>query len=194
MRQYLLLAFIIVFGFQLHAQPYNKAEKKLIKTGKSTEKMSVILVTDKEGERILRTKSTDIPKRGKCTTKKLRKRMLATVQSPEHAGVGIAAPQLGVNRNLILVQRFDKENKPFEAYLNPEIIAKGDSLVGGEEGCLSIPYVRGSVMRFQEITIRYQDRNFKWKEETVTDYTARIFQHEIDHLRGRLFTDYLRYD
>ena len=133
----------------------------------------------------------------------LKKRMLATVTDTANPGVGIAAPQVGVSCRLIAVQRFDKEGEPFEFYLNPKIIRP--------EGCLSIPDVVDSVWRAREIVISYKEdpwvesrtevsatgihksikvkQNFSSKKETIRGFTAVIFQHEIDHLDGILFTD-----
>lgn len=120
------------------------------------------------------------------------RRMLTTVQNPENEGVGIAAPQVGILRRLVAVQRFDKEGKPFEFFINPEIVAKDDTLVAGGEGCLSVPEIYDDVERSQRITLRYYDSRFTPQEEVIEGFTAVIFQHEIDHLDGKLFIDYLK--
>lgn len=120
----------------------------------------------------------------------LKKRMLATVQDTLNPGVGLAAPQIGVLRKLIVVQRFDKLQEPFEFYVNPEIIAYSNEVQCGNEGCLSIPDVSGLVPRSALITLRYRDEeSFDYVTEIVSGFTAVIFQHEIDHLNGILFTD-----
>lgn len=122
-------------------------------------------------------------------------KMTATVTDPEVGGVGIAAPQVGIGRRLIVVQRFDKEGEPFEAYVNPYIVETAGELQTGPEGCLSVPDRRGDVPRYQEITVRYtdmaSDRIDQPREitEVVKGYTAVIFQHEIDHLDGIIYTD-----
>lgn len=117
-------------------------------------------------------------------------RMLATVNDPDNEGVGIAAPQVGILRRIIAVQRFDKEGEPFEVYVNPEIVFYSGNKISGIEGCLSVPGMRGRVARAAEITLRYRDsKTFEEREETVSGYTAVIFQHETDHLNGRLYTD-----
>lgn len=120
------------------------------------------------------------------------RRMLTTVQNPENEGVGIAAPQVGILRRLVAVQRFDKEGEPFEFFINPEIVAKDDTLVAGGEGCLSVPEIYDDVERSQRITLRYYDSSFTPQEEVIEGFTAVIFQHEIDHLDGKLFIDYLK--
>ena len=79
----------------------------------------------------------------------------------------------------------------WDAYINPEIIEKSDEIIVGEEGCLSIPEVFEEVPRPRWIKIKYQDFNGNYHEELKEDYAARVFAHEIDHLEGKLFIDYL---
>ena len=122
----------------------------------------------------------------------LRRRMLATVQNPENEGVGIAAPQVGISRRMVAVQRFDKQGEPFEFFLNPEIVEyEGQTLIGSE-GCLSVPDISDDVERWQRIRLRYRDEAFAEREEVIEGFTAVIFQHEIDHLDGVLFIDYIK--
>ena len=144
---------------------------------------------------VLRGQSKDIPVRQlyKEHYQMLVKKMLKTVQSPENDGVGIAAPQIGINRNLVLVQRFDKEGEPFEAYPNLKITHYSDSLQVGNEGCLSVDDAYGEVSRSASIRISYFDTELKETvEEEISGFTAVIFQHEADHLKGILFTDYCK--
>jgi peptide deformylase len=84
--------------------------------------------------------------------------------------------------------RFDKPGEPFEVYLNPKITWRSKLMRKGAEGCLSIPDIRGDVLRNYTIQITYQDKEGKHHEEMVEGFTAVIFQHEIDHLNGILFT------
>ena len=119
---------------------------------------------------------------------KLRK----TVTDPSQDGVGIAAPQVGINRRIICVQRFDKEGEPFECYVNIRIDSLGGEIVRGREGCLSIPGKRGIVPRHSKICISYaslEGDSPAEVSETVEGFTAVIFQHECDHLDGILYTD-----
>ena len=123
--------------------------------------------------------------------------MVATVTHPSQDGVGIAGPQVGLNRRVIAVQRFDKEGEPFEVYPNVRIVWASDSLAAGPEGCLSVPDRNGDVLRSREIVIEYADMNRLDEEdymvrETVYGFTAVIFQHEVDHLDGVLYIDRLR--
>ena len=97
----------------------------------------------------------------------LRERMLLTVQDPEATGVGIAAPQVGLHRNIVAVQRFDKEGEPFEFFINPEIVERLGEKADGGEGCLSVPELYGNVSRWQQIVLRYRD-------EAFVEHTERI--------------------
>ena len=143
--------------------------------------------------------------------KRLAELMVATVTHPSQDGVGIAGPQVGLNRRVVAVQRFDKEGEPFEVYPNVRIVWASDSLAAGPEGCLSVPDRRGDVLRSQEIVIEYADidgAEYSCKEgrlnsnrdvkpipmvrDTVSGFTAVIFQHEVDHLDGVLYIDRLR--
>jgi len=107
-------------------------------------------------------------------------------------GVGIAAPQVGLQRQIILVQRFDKANEPFEIYINPIIKSCSDEQKLGKEGCLSIPNYTAEVFRPIKIMLEYVDLDGKKHIEEISGFTSVIFQHEIDHLNGILFTDHLR--
>lgn len=137
---------------------------------------------------------------------RLSEQMLATVTHPSQDGVGIAAPQVGLNKRVIAVQRFDKKRKlengetefPFEVYANIRIVWASEDVELGGEGCLSVPDRNGDVLRSKEITIEYTDYSSKNAgkklpvvRETVKGFTAVIFQHEIDHLEGVLYIDRL---
>ena len=173
--------------------------EKELKLINGSEGMMRVLTTDNpEDLKMLRAKSIDIPVEDLRSEayKTLTDLMLATVTHPSQDGVGIAAPQVGLNRRVVAVQRFDKENEPFEIYPNIRIVWASDSLSAGPEGCLSVPNRRGEVMRSQEIIIEYADisrleeKDFMVRD-TVKDFTAVIFQHEIDHLEGILYIDKL---
>ena len=114
-----------------------------------------------------------------------------TVDS-EADGVGIAGPQVGISRRVVAVQRFDKEGEPFEVYPNIRITARRGEPEPGPEGCLSVPGRRGTVSRYREIDISYTAMpEGRDTVETITGFTAVIFQHECDHLDGILYTDWL---
>lgn len=100
-------------------------------------------------------------------------------------GVGLAAPQCGISKQII-VALIDGEPKIF---INPEIVSKSDVLVSGEEGCLSIPETFIEKKRHQKITVKYRSIEGFPCLETYEGFSARVLQHEIDHLLGILMTD-----
>lgn len=101
-------------------------------------------------------------------------------------GVGLAAPQVGVLRQAVLVIDTNQEGEPVIELINPEIIAR-EGEQEGPEGCLSIPNVWGIVKRPQKVRVRAQDRNGEFFEVEGEGLTARAFCHELDHLSGVLF-------
>ena len=115
-------------------------------------------------------------------------------------GVGLAAPQIGVSERVIVVEYYENEEdlddeevdespKRLYTIVNPEITRKSSEMVEGTEGCLSVPGYLGEVDRHEAITVKGQNRHGQNVTLKLKDWTARIFQHEIDHLNGVLFTD-----
>lgn len=120
-------------------------------------------------------------------------RMVSTVTDPSQDGVGIAGPQVGILRRIVAVQRLDKPGEPFEVYPNIRITAFRGEQESGQEGCLSVPDRRGTVMRSRDIDITYTSiLTLSDTTETVRGFTAVIFQHECDHLDGILYVDRIR--
>ena len=140
---------------------------------------------------ILRAQSVDFgPKElASAQMQTLLDKMYRTLTDPSQDGVGIAAPQVGINRRLVMVMRYDKPGQPIEPYINIRI----DSLIGpknpGPEGCLSIPPYRGVVRRHPKVQISYLKADGTPVTEQVEGYSAVIFQHECDHLDGILYID-----
>ena len=167
--------------------------------------MRVLTIDNPADSAVLRTPSRNIPSEALTSAdfKRLAELMLATVKHPSQNGVGIAGPQVGINRRVVAVQRYDKEpvecngvvDYPFEVYPNIRIVWASDSLIPGPEGCLSVPNQRGVVMRSPEIVIEYASMTSADEttmiKDTVKGFTAVIFQHEIDHLDGTLYIDRL---
>jgi len=104
-------------------------------------------------------------------------------------GVGLAAPQIGEAIRLLVYdpEREEEERQP-RVVINPEIVLREGSVVG-EEGCLSVPQFYGDVVRAERIVVRFQDGDGTVHEEEHEGLTARILQHEIDHLDGVVFID-----
>ncbi|WP_013325513.1 peptide deformylase [Gloeothece verrucosa] len=121
--------------------------------------------------------------------------LIATAASAN--GVGIAAPQVSQSYRVFIVASRPSPRYPNApemvptAMINPKIIAYSAERVKGWEGCLSVPGVRGLVPRYQAITVEYLDRQGNLQRQEFTDFVARIFQHELDHLDGMVFVDRL---
>ena len=113
-------------------------------------------------------------------------------------GVGLAAPQIGQSIRLFVIDTFQVMEEGKEAdglkqvFINPEKIEEFGQSQAYEEGCLSIPDVRGDVNRLSTLKLRYFDENFKEHIASFTDVNARVIQHEYDHLDGVLFTELLK--
>ena len=114
-------------------------------------------------------------------------------------GIGLAAPQVGLSIRLFVIdasplqeeypeQELDNFKKVF---INAQILNSQGEPWKFEEGCLSIPNLRDVVARPEEITMKYQDEEWNWHEETFSGFKARVIQHEYDHIEGILFIDYL---
>ena len=190
----LLFAILALFSCsQGGEEPWTEGERQLITEGEDV--MRVLTVEDTLDLAVLRAISIDLPVKeiASETFNTLARRMLATVTSPEQDGVGIAAPQVGLNRRVIAVQRFDKPGEPFEVYPNIRITGVHGPEELGAEGCLSVPGRRGNVMRSRNVDIAYvSPRTLKDTVESVHGFTAVIFQHECDHLDGVLYIDKLQ--
>lgn len=117
-------------------------------------------------------------------TKQLVMDMIETMKLEN--GIGIAAPQIGIHKRLIIVNV--GENDP-RAFLNPKIISKSFLKMESEEGCLSVPGVFGIVKRHRSVTVTAQDLHGNKMTFRAEGLMAIVFQHEIDHLNGILFID-----
>ena len=195
MRKYSFI-FVIALSILSHscdtpgAADLSKDEKALIAGSDSL--MRVLTVYDKEDSLLLRNASIDFTDRDLLSKdfETLAAKMLHTVQDPSQDGVGIAAPQVGLNRRVICVLRYDLPGDPFGVYPNARLDSLWGERLSGPEGCLSIPGWAGSVPRYQNIIVSYTDpETLQTVKERVEGYTAVIFQHEIDHLDGILYTD-----
>ena len=110
----------------------------------------------------------------------------------EAAGIGLAAPQIGISKRLIVMDCAKDDNPPeIWKMINPEIISRSEETTKMEEGCLSIPGYNGDVTRPAEVEVRYMDIDGTAQQMTATGLLAACVQHEIDHLDGVLFIDYL---
>ena len=185
-----LAAAVSVFSSCSGRDSLTRAERSLMAAPDSL--MHVLTIADKDENALLRKRSVCFRKKDMRSPefKSLIAKMKYTVQDPSQDGVGIAAPQVGLNRRLIIVCRIDKPGEPFEAYANATIERFWGDTIIGREGCLSVPYRRGNVPRSEFVVVSYTDpQTCEKRRDTVSGYTARIFQHEIDHLDGVLYID-----
>ncbi|MFO8010290.1 MAG: peptide deformylase [Dehalococcoidia bacterium] len=136
------------------------------------------------GDPVLREKCKRVTNPGKAI-QELIDDMIETMQ--EYYGAGLAAPQVGKALRVVVIQMYDEE--PF-ALINPEVVKKqGEREV--LEGCLSFPGYRGEIKRSESVTVKGRDRTGKEIRIKATDLLAQALEHEIDHLNGVLYIDYL---
>lgn len=178
---------LIFFIGVLHAQKLTPNEISIINKGDATTALPIYQTTDDHQHKTLLSLSSEIDPVDPNTTV-LVKRMKESLLSTD-GGVGIAAPQVGINRKVIWVQRFDKDGTPLEYFINPVIVWKSDLQNLGPEGDLSIPDFRDQFYRSKVIQLEYVDLKGQKYSEIVEGFTAVIFQHEIDHLFGILISD-----
>lgn len=204
------LAVSAIFSCNRAETGFSQEERELIHSADSI--MRVLTIEDPADLVTLRAVSRDFSAEALLSEDfaRLSELMVATVTHPSQDGVGIAGPQVGLNRRVVAVQRFDKEpvmnasgklDHPFEVYPNIRIICLSDSTAYGAEGCLSVPDMRADVLRSQEVVVEYADmealrsegsrREIPVRRDTISGFTAVIFQHEIDHLEGILYIDRL---
>lgn len=147
------------------------------------------------GDPVLRKMGLDITK-DYPGLEKLIDDMFETMEKAK--GVGLAAPQIGKAIRLFVIdsnKMYDEDEKPEgirEVFINARIIEEDGDEWAFEEGCLSIPGIREDVYRQEDIVVQYYDRNFNFHEKTFTGLTARVIQHEYDHIDGKLFIDHLK--
>jgi len=190
----LLLLLLIGCVPQVRAPDYRvpaellPGERYLVESGGPEEPLPMVLNDSPAGDAFLRAVAAPVDPLDPALPL-LVDRMRASLD--EQGGVGIAAPQVGVSRRVILVMRQDLDGEPIEAYVNPLVVSCSEDMVVGWEGCLSIPAGFGEVERPESIRLRWDRVGGGAGEEEVSGWTARIFQHEIDHLEGVLFIDHM---
>jgi len=124
---------------------------------------------------------------------KLINEMLFTLR--EGKGVGLAAPQVGRSLQLIIIASHPNDRYPHAplmeptAMINPRIVSHTEEVEKGWEGCLSVPMIRGLVPRYRQVVVEYCDRQGNQQIKELDGFVARVFQHEYDHLEGKVFLD-----
>lgn len=235
MKKYIIIAMYLLAAVSCGRSEGEFSKQELAVLNSADSIMRVLTIDDAADLMTLRAVSRDFSAEALLSEdfSRLSELMVATVTHPSQDGVGIAGPQVGLNRRVVAVQRFDKEpvmnassklDHPFEVYPNIRIVCLSDSTAYGAEGCLSVPDMRADVLRSQEVVVEYadiqqlkenrlrgssqtssdpypsnagsEDRHSAGEaipmvRDTVSGFTAVIFQHEIDHLEGILYIDRL---
>ena len=147
--------------------------------------MKIYLEKNKTEEKILRKKiaAFDFDKYTKKEIRELIKKMRTTMRRAD--GVGLSANQVGLNEKMFVAEVDHK----FYAIFNPKIIKKSDEKNEMEEGCLSVPDKFGTVIRADKVWLEGQNADGKKLKIKAWGFLARVFQHELDHLEGKLFID-----
>ncbi len=147
--------------------------------------MKIYLEKNKTEEKILRKKiaTFDFDKYTKKEIRELIKKMRTTMRRAD--GVGLSANQVGLNEKMFVAEVDHK----FYAIFNPKIIKKSDEKSEMEEGCLSVPDKFGTVIRADKVWLEGQNADGKKLKIKAWGFLARVFQHELDHLEGKLFID-----
>lgn len=139
------------------------------------------------GDRVLRQPAKRIAKVDD-NIRQIVKEMLQTMYSAE--GIGLAAPQVGIHKQLIVIDiNLDQPDIPPLVLINPQVTKSGGNLCSAEEGCLSIPGVYLDVTRPEAIEVAYKNEQGKPNKLKATGLLSRAIQHEMDHLNGVMFVD-----
>jgi peptide deformylase len=175
---------------------FSEEEQTLINNGTAEDAFRVLLITDKQDSLVLRTPGTDIVDFEDPALQLFIERLKTTLVVAD--GVGIAAPQVGVSKNIFLFSRLDLPGEPVIVAINPKIINHPDTTVCFErDGCLSIPGVWGNSIRYPWVEVEYYNEKGGLIRERLEGYSrqdtfsAVIFQHEYDHTEGVLYIDKL---
>lgn len=194
---YILIVLFLFTGKSM-AQ-FTTEERDLINSGDSNTPFRVLLTTDEEDSLFLRQKCADIDVNSIVGDKDLQlliQRMAKTME--EESGVGIAAPQVGVSKNVFLFLKIEKSNYYLRVAINPKIVNHPTETICFEgDGCLSIPGISGNSIRYPWVEVEYTNQKGELVRERFEgytregDFTGVIFQHEYDHLQGVLFIDKL---
>ena len=146
------------------------------------------------GQPLLRKEATDIPT-DYPDLQELIQNMYETMQKAD--GVGLAAPQVGLSIRLFVIDLNSlSDDMPeykgyLHAFINPRILEASEETELMEEGCLSVPGIHENVRRAKSVHVTYLDEQLQPHDEWIDGFAARVFQHEYDHLEGKLFIDHI---
>lgn len=150
--------------------------------------MKIYTVSNKSEEKFLRRQPSlfDFKKYTKSEIREIVKAMKIKMENAD--GIGLSANQIGLDIRVFVA----KVDNKFYAVFNPKITKKSEEVAEGEEGCLSIPGKYDEFLRPEKITLDGHDKNGKKIKIKAWGLLARVFQHEVDHLEGKLFVDHLK--
>lgn len=162
----------------------------------------VLTLWNDEGESprdisVLRRKSVDLPVPLDKESLEIIQTLIDSFLEKKDEAVGLAAPQIGINKRIIIFRKkgFEEKSKiksadDYEVLVNPRINQARGEKVTMAEGCLSCPEIQVEISRFPEIKVRALDAKGEKINKKYLDYVARVIQHEVDHLDGKLIVDY----
>jgi len=194
-----LYGIILLFSSCNSSLNMTEKEKELINSENSKTPFRVLLTTNPEDSLFLRKQCIDVNINNISENKDIQlfiDRLKKTLEVEE--GVGIAAPQVGIGRNIFLFMRVTEPDMPVQVVINPRIVDHSEETVCFErDGCLSVPEISANSVRYAWVEVEYLDETGKQIKERLsgfsreTGFTGVIFQHEYDHLQGVLFIDRL---
>lgn len=197
MKFYLILLIGLTFFSIKSMAQFTQNEKELINSGTAETPFRVLKVTNEQDSIFLRQKCSEIDNNTDHKDLSLLIDRLKTTMAAE-SGVGIAAPQVGIAKNVFLFTHINRADYPVIVAINPKIINHPKETICFErDGCLSIPGISGNSIRYPWVDVEYTDENGNLVQERLegysreSDFTGIIFQHESDHLQGVLFIDKL---
>jgi len=155
----------------------------------ASHKYDGILTCDEEGGEVLRFPSPDIsPEEWHLATSTAEKLLYAR----EHilgGGAGLAAPQIGINLP-VFIYTPDRTAENLRVVINPSYEPLGAAMIEGYEACFSVPLRCTKLKRWKKIKVKYQNREGGWVEDILDGFAAKVFQHEMDHIKGKLTIDH----
>lgn len=194
---YLLVISIGLFACNSMGNMTDK-ERDLIFSGGLEVPFKVLQTDNKEDSLFLREKSVNVDDAERFVKDKDWQHFIERLKftMDVESGVGIAAVQVGIQRNIFLFMRLDKPGRPIEVAINPRITNHPEEFICFKnDGCLSVPDMSGDTKRYPWIDVEYYNEKGKLVKERLSgssrtgDFTGVVFQHEYDHLQGILYTD-----
>jgi len=158
-------------------------------TSYAVQKYKEIVTCDEDGMRMLRTPSPPLKEQEWTLVQVTVERLLFVRNEVLKGGAGLAAPQIGLNHPIFLYTP-DRTTENLRVVINPSFEPIGADYVIGSEACFSAPLRCTKLKRWRRINVRYQTLEQKWVEDILEGFAAKVFQHEVDHIQGKLIIDH----